>query len=51
MYQFQKGILITPQSVLGLYKMVREKFNIVFMLTRKLNQDCLEHFFGSIRQM
>lgn len=51
LYQFQKGILLSSQSLTGLYNMMHELFGIEYILTRKLNQDCLEHFFGCIRQM
>lgn len=51
LFPFQKGLLVSSQSLLGLYVMLKEKFNIEYILTRKLNQDCLEHMFGCIRQM
>ena len=31
--------------------MLHESFNVEYILTRKLNQDVLEHFLGCIRQM
>lgn len=51
LFQFQKGILVSSLSLLGLYKMVRERFNTEYIHTIKLNQDCLEHMFRCIRQM
>ena len=48
---FQKGIVLSSHSLMGLYVMLKENFNIEFIMTRKLNQDCLERFFGCIRQM
>lgn len=51
LYKFQKGVILSSQSLLGLYKMLQESFNLEYILTRNLNQDSLEHFFGCIRQM
>lgn len=51
MYQFQKGILVSSLSLIGLYKMLNEKFGLEYIMTRRLNQDGLENFFGVIRQM
>lgn len=52
MYPFQKGVLFSSMSlIVGLYKVVNEKFGMQYIRTRKLNQDCLENFFGYIRQM
>lgn len=31
--------------------MVKELYDVQFIMTRRLNQDGLEHFFGIIRQM
>lgn len=44
-----KNLQITIQSILMLCKDLKEEgFNNVF--TRRLNQDCLENFFGTVRQ-
>lgn len=51
LYQFQKGILLSSFSLIGLSQMLSQVFGISYIMTRKLNQDCLEHFFGCIRQM
>ncbi|KAK4295516.1 hypothetical protein Pmani_031930 [Petrolisthes manimaculis] len=48
---FQKGIVISSKSVVTLYESLKERFNISYILTRRLNQDILEHFFSVIRQM
>ena len=31
--------------------MIKEPYNIKFIMTTKLNQDCLDNFFACIRQM
>lgn len=48
---FQKGILISCQSLKTLYNSLHERFSMSYILTRRLNQDVLEHFFSVIRQM
>lgn len=50
-YPFQKGIVITSKSLVSLYDDLRKRFNINYLLTRRLNQDVLENFFGIIQQM
>ena len=49
--KFQKGIIRSCKSTMALYEMLKASHNIEYMLTARLNQDCLEHFFGCIRQM
>ena len=44
------GLCLTITGVLSLWKMLHEEDSIDFLLTRRLNQDHLENFFGSIRQ-
>lgn len=51
MYQFQKGIVLLSLSLMGLYKMLNEMYGLEYILTRKLNHDCLQNLFGYIRQM
>lgn len=51
LYQFQKGLIISSQSLMKLYDMVRVNHNISYIMTYRLNQDALEHFFASVRQM
>lgn len=46
---FQEGILITNNALVNLYKYVREKYNMQYICTNRINQDILEHFFGAIR--
>ncbi len=48
--KWQKGILISIQSVLGLYDKLSANNGIEFILTHRLNQDCLESAFSTIRQ-
>lgn len=49
--KFQKGVILSRQSLLGLYEMLRTNYNLEYIMTQRLNQDCLEHFFGCIRQI
>lgn len=44
--KFIEGWIITINSVINLF----EDLNTKFLLTKRINQDCLENFFGSIRQ-
>ena len=50
-YKFQKGVILSSKSLIGLFNMVKINFGINYILTQRLNQDCLEHFFGCMRQM
>lgn len=50
-YQFQKGLLVSSQSLPKLYQMLNERYNIKYILTSRLNQDSLEHLFGSLRKL
>uniref|UniRef100_Q7M4J6 P element homolog (Lu-P1 element) n=1 Tax=Lucilia cuprina TaxID=7375 RepID=Q7M4J6_LUCCU len=45
---FQKGILMTNRALVMLYDDVK-KYDMTYILTNRLNQDVLEHFFGAIR--
>lgn len=51
LYNFQKGVILSSLSLKGLYEMLQRYYNLNFVMTTRLNQDCLEHFFGCIRQM
>lgn len=51
LFQFQKGLIVSSQSLLGLYDMLKDKYGINYILTYRLNQDIIEHFFGCLRQM
>ena len=50
-YQFQKGLIISCNSLSKLYEMLKAKYNVSYILTYRLNQDGLQHMFGCIRQM
>ncbi|XP_071525284.1 transposable element P transposase [Panulirus ornatus] len=50
-FRFQKGLLVSSQSLLKLFEMLRDKYGISSLMTCRLNQDGLEQFFGSIRKM
>lgn len=45
LYQFQKGLILSSKSLSKLYQMLKDKYNVAYLLTYRLNQDCLEHFF------
>lgn len=51
LYPFQKGLIISCNSLMKLLRMVKDKLQTSYILTYRLNQDGLEHFFGCIRQM
>ena len=44
------GWCITIRSILGIWKKLQQEENISFLVTRQLNQDPIENFFGCIRQ-
>lgn len=46
---FQKGILMSITSLKGLRNQMEKKFNYKYLLTHRLNQDCLEIFFCQMR--
>ena len=45
-----KGLCLTTNSFLSLWSVLKEEKSLDFLLTRRLNQDPLENFFGTIRQ-
>lgn len=45
-----KGLQMTLNGVLALWKHLSEDYALLFLMTRRLNQDPLENFFGLIRQ-
>ena len=51
LYQFQIGVILSCYSLMGLFEMLQDSHKLDFIMARRLNQDCLEHFFGCIRQM
>ena len=48
---FQNGIIMSCKSLLSLFEEMKLKFDISFIITRRLNQDILENFFPLICQM
>lgn len=46
---FQKGILMSITSLKLLRTKMYEKFGFTYILTHRLNQDCLENFFCQVR--
>lgn len=50
-FQFQRGITVSSQSLPKLYEVLKKKYDISFILTYRLNQEGLEHFFGYMRKM
>ena len=51
LYPLQKGRIISSLSLPKLYDMVQNIYGLSYLLTYRLNQDRLEHFFACIRQM
>lgn len=49
MLPFQKGFIISINSLLGLYQQMKTKHDVTYILTSRLNQDCIENFFSRIR--
>ncbi|KFM75205.1 Transposable element P transposase, partial [Stegodyphus mimosarum] len=45
---FQKGFMMSIRSLLGLFSDMKQ-FGVKYLLTSKLNQDCLENLFSRIR--
>ena len=45
-----KGWLITIKAVLLIWNLLQQNHGFKFLLTRRLNTDPFENFFGSIRQ-
>ena len=46
---FPKGMLITIKSLLDLQHYLKERFNLPYLLTHKVDQDYHEHFIGEMR--
>lgn len=51
MLPFQKGILLSNSSLIGLFEYLNITYNMTYILTSRLNQDILENFFATIRLM
>lgn len=49
--QFQKGILLSNASLEQLYDYLKNKYDVEYIITTRLNQDVLENFFSYIRGM
>lgn len=47
----QKAFIIAGYAIPQLFKYVRDKYQINFLLTAKLNQHCLENFFSRVRRI
>ena len=47
---FQKGIIVSINAVLHLWKDLKEE-GFKYLLTHRLNQDCLENLFSSVRAL
>ena len=48
---FQKGIMISSQSLLGLREALHKRYKVDFLLTSHLNQDCIENLFSRVRAL
>nr|AAD48510.1 repressor-like protein [Drosophila davidi] len=48
---FQIGILVNNASLDGLYEYLPEKYERIYILTSRLNQENVENFFGSMRSI
>jgi len=46
---FQKGVIISSTSLKNLYEFLNQKYDLKYILTRRLNQDALESFFSQLR--
>ena len=47
---FQCGIIVSIRSTLALFEELKQE-NIDFLLTTRVNQDCIENLFSCIRSM
>lgn len=47
--KFIKSLIISINSIIKLFDYLRESAGFDYILTRRLNQDCLENHFGKIR--
>jgi hypothetical protein len=45
---FQKGIIMSCKSLEGLYEFLKERYSVEYILTHRLNQDCLVIFFSQV---
>lgn len=49
-HPFQKGIIISNNSLRQLHSYVQKKYGMSYILTHRLQQDILENFFSAIRR-
>lgn len=49
MQVFQKGIIMSTKSLQLMFEAMKEKYDCKYILTKHINQDCLESHFGHIR--
>lgn len=47
---FQKGAIISTTSVQHLFQDLKERYGISYILTHRLNQDCLENLFSQVKK-
>lgn len=45
---FQRGIIMSTKALQGLYIDMKEEYAVSYILTHRLNQDCLENFFSQV---
>ena len=45
---FQDGFVMSCTALRGLYSMLGRKYGLKYMLTSRLNQDCVENFFSQV---
>lgn len=48
---FQKGFMMSIRSLLGCFSDLRKLYGLSYILTARLNQDCLENLFSQIRAL
>ena len=48
---WQKGVIISSNSLMALYDTLKEQYDIEYIMTCRLNQDALESMFGVLRAM
>ena len=46
---FQRGFMMSIAAVKGLFQDLQTQFDVKYLLTARLNQDCLENFFSQLR--
>ena len=46
---FQQGIALACSSMKGLYHYLKDKYNMPYVMTARLNSDCVENLFSRVR--